>query len=67
MLAAYVRAQRGPVMKLRLDSSAMADLQRIFISLVGTLEAAPLLEAARRLREREGAAEAIRKELAVAG
>ena len=55
------------MMKLRLDSSAMADLQRIFISLVGTLEAAPLLEAARRLREREGAAEAIRKELAVAG
>ena len=43
LLAAYVRAQRAPIMRLRADASASADLQRIFISLVGTLEAAPLL------------------------
>ena len=63
VLVAYVRTQRGLVMKLRPHSSAMADLQRTFISLVGSLEAAPLLEAARRLRQRDGVEAALRKEL----
>ncbi|KAL1522441.1 hypothetical protein AB1Y20_017429 [Prymnesium parvum] len=49
LLVAYIQSQRAHVMKLRPVPLAMADLHRTFSSLVGTMEASPLLNAARRL------------------
>merc|ERR1711924_125028 len=57
------QAQRFAVMKLRPGPSSVADLQHIFGALVGTLDAAPLLAAAHKLRLRAGVEEAIRAEL----
>lgn len=63
LLVAFVRTQRRAVMSLRSSPSSIPDLQRVFNSLVGTLTAAPLLVAARRLHQHKALEETISYQL----
>ena len=63
VVVAYVQSQRAAVMRLPRKPSAMAELQQVFIRLVGTLDAAPLLRAARRLQAKRGVLDAVQSEI----
>ena len=62
-VAALVRQQRAAIMRLHVDQDSVASLQKIFMELGGTCDAAPLLHGARSLRAIPGVVEAAEREL----
>ncbi len=60
VLAALVLAQQDALLRLKPNATGFAEMHRLFSKLEGTLQAAPLLQAARRLEGRPGVGKALK-------